>query len=81
MRRALRLRFWLETVAAAITGILFVITLVWRNWIELVIKIDPDAGDGSLEWFIVGALLVVTFTLFFLARAEWHLARITLSDG
>jgi hypothetical protein len=81
MRGALRLRFWLETGAAAITSILFVITLVWRNWIELVFEIEPDAGNGSLEWLIVGGLFVVTLALFFLARAEWRMARTRLSNG
>lgn len=76
MRKALRPLFWLETGMALITGILFVITLVWRDWIELVFGVDPDKGNGSLEWLIVGALLVVTLALFTLASFEWRRARI-----
>ncbi len=68
MRKTLRPLFWLETSMATITGILFVITLVWRNWIELVFGVDPD-------WLIVGALLVVTLALFTLAGFEWRRAR------
>ena len=81
MRKALRLRFWLETCVAAITGILFMITLVSRNWIEIVFNIELDAGNGSLEWLIVGLLFVVTLTLFLLARYEWRMARSALSEG
>jgi disulfide bond formation protein DsbB len=81
MRRALRLRFWLETSMAAMTSIMFMTTLVWRNWIELVFKVEPDAGNGSLEWLIVGLLFVVATALFFLARYEWRLARMNLSNG
>ena len=75
MRKTLRPLFWLETGMAPITGILFVITLVWRDWIELVFGADPDKSNGSLEWLIVGALLVVTLALFTLAGFEWRRAR------
>ncbi len=53
MRKTLRPLFWLETSMATITGILFLITLVWRTWIELVFGVDPDKSNGSLEWLIV----------------------------
>ena len=75
MRKTLRPLFWLETSMATITCILFVITLVWRNWFELVFGVDPDKSNGSLEWLIVGALLVVTLALFTLAGFEWRRAR------
>jgi hypothetical protein len=79
MRNALRARFWLETGMAIVTGILFVITLVQRDWIETIFGIDPDNGSGALEWLIVGALLVATFTLFTLAGYEWRRARAAAS--
>lgn len=78
MMKAMRSRFWLETGMGTITGILFVITLMWRDWIEIVFGVDPDSGNGSLEWLIVGVLLVVTITLFILARYEWCRARTTI---
>jgi hypothetical protein len=79
MRNPLRRRFWLETGMATVTGILFVITLLWRDWIEIVFGVDPDQGNGTLEWLIVGALLVVTITLFTLASYEWRRTRAALS--
>ena len=75
MRKGLRGRFWFETVLAIVTGILFVITLVWHNWIEIIFNVDPDQGSGLLEWLVVGALLVVTIVLFVLARSEWRKAQ------
>jgi energy-coupling factor transporter transmembrane protein EcfT len=75
MKKATTWRFWLEAGTATVTGFLFVITLIWRNWIEILFGIEPDHGDGSLEWFIVAALLVVTFSLFVLARYEWRRIR------
>ena len=79
MRNALRLRFWLETGLAIVTGILFVITLIQRNWIEVAFGVDPDNGNGTLEWLIVGALLIVTIALFTLASYEWRKARAAIS--
>ena len=79
MRNALRRRFWLEAGMATVTSILFVITLVQRDWIEIVFGADPDNRNGTLEWLIVGTLLVVTITLFTLANYEWRRARSALS--
>ncbi len=79
MRNALRRRFWLEAGMATVTSILFVITLVQGDWIEIVFGVDPDNRNGTLEWLIVGVLLVVTITLFTLASYEWRRARAALS--
>ena len=75
MRKTLRGRFWLETGLAIVTGILFVVTLVWHNWAEIIFNIDPDQGSGLFEWGVVGALLVVTIVLIVLARLEWRKAQ------
>ncbi len=79
MRKALRGRFWLETGMAIVTTILFVITLAWHDWIEIIFNVDPDQGSGLLEWLIVGALFVVTIALFTLARYEWRKARAAIA--
>jgi hypothetical protein len=79
MRNALRQRFWLATAMAIVTSILLVITLVQRDWIELVFGVDPDNRNGTLEWLIIGALLVVTITLFTMASYEWRRARAAIS--
>jgi hypothetical protein len=79
MRNALRRRFWLETGITIITGILFVITLIRNDWIEIVFRVDPDNNNGTFEWLIVGALLLVTITLFILASYEWRRARAAIS--
>jgi hypothetical protein len=79
MRNALRGRFWLETGLTIVTSILFMITLVQRDWIETIFGINPDSGSGALEWLIVGALLVVTIALFTLASYEWRRARAAIS--
>jgi hypothetical protein len=70
--RNTRRRFWLETVLASVTGILCLVTLVSREWIEILFNVDPDGGDGSLEWAIVAVLFAVTLILSAMARAEWR---------
>ena len=78
MRNALRGRFWLETGLAILTGILFIITLVWHNWAEIIFNVDPDQGSGLLEWLVVGILLAVTIVLLAMARHEWRKAQIAI---
>ena len=78
MRNALRRRFWLETGMAIVTSIVFVITLVRNDWIELAFGVDPDSTNGTLEWLIVGVLVVVSITLFALASYEWRNPRTDL---
>jgi hypothetical protein len=71
-QRELPARFWIEAALAATTGVLFVITLISREWIELLTGWDPDGGSGALEWAIVIALAVATAVFGLLARAQWR---------
>jgi hypothetical protein len=80
MKKQVQIRMWLELILGSITGILFAITLLARDWIEVVFGLDPDGGSGSLEWLIVGGLLAATITLFMLARMEWRKSRTVMSD-
>ena len=64
-------RFWVESGLAVLTAALFVLTLVSHEWIEEIFGVDPDEGNGALEWAIVAALAVATVAFTLLARAEW----------
>ena len=79
MRNAMRRRFWLETGMAIVTSIVFMITLVRNDWIEVAFGVEPDSNNGSLEWVIVGVLVFVSITLFALASYEWRRARTAVS--
>ena len=68
-------RFWLEFGLAGFSAFLLLLTLVTREWMELLFRVDPDQGNGSLEWLVVVAALVSTVTFSVLARLEWQRAR------
>ena len=68
-------RFWLELGLAGFSAFLLLLTLVTREWIELLFRVDPDHGSGSLEWLVVVAALVATVTFSVLARLEWQRAQ------
>lgn len=55
------------------------ITLVQRDWIEIIFGVDPDSRNGVLEWIIVVSLLVVMISLFTLASYKWRKARTVIS--
>ena len=70
----MRVRFWVESILASVTAVLFIVTLFWHEWIELLFGVEPDGGDGSLEWLIFGGLAAITVVFAVLARADWRRA-------
>jgi hypothetical protein len=51
-----------------------VLTLAWKDWVEIVFKVDPDHHSGSLEWTIVAVAVAVTVIALAAARVEWRKA-------
>jgi hypothetical protein len=70
--RSPRLRFWLEAGLATASAALLLLTLLAPDWIEAVFGVDPDAGNGSLEWALVGVLAVTAIAVLGAARREWR---------
>jgi hypothetical protein len=66
-----------EIAPAMATGVLAIVTLISREWIEIVFGADPDHGTGVVEWLIVVALAATTLTFGLLARAEWRRLRVS----
>ena len=66
-----RTRFWIEMGASGGSGVLAVVTLFWRDWIE-VTGWDPDRHSGALEWMVVVALALVSVSMAVMARVEWR---------
>ena len=57
----------MQTVVAAISGSLSLITVLWPDWIEAVSGWDPDQHDGAVEWAIVATMLLVTIVMLAIA--------------
>jgi len=76
MKARLRRRFYVELAVAVVSGALFLVAVLWKNWIEVVFGIDPDQNSGSLERLIVVLALVVAVTSVSLARRDWRRQRL-----
>ena len=81
MKSNVRARFWLETSLASLCGVLAVVTLWWRDWIEALTGFDPDHHSGSVEWAIVAGLFVLCIAVSVIARAEWRRATVATASG
>ena len=64
--------FWVRLALAVASAALFVVTIAWPDWIELVFRIDPDHGSGWLEWAIVVVAFALTVTFSMGARHQWR---------
>jgi hypothetical protein len=67
-----RVLLWGEAVAAFLSGLAFLATVLQRDWIEHWFGIDADGGNGALEWVIAVALLALAVALAVLARRQWR---------
>ena len=75
----LRTSFWTELTLGLLSTVLFVLTLVWPDWLELTLHVDPAPGNGSVEWAIVAFLAVLAVMSFALARGERSKAHVSAS--
>lgn len=72
---SVRWRLWLEAALAAGAGVMGVLTLFWHAWIEAVFGVDPDHGNGSLEWIVTFALLAAALGFSFALRRDLRRAK------
>lgn len=70
-----KLRLWLDIIVTSIVGLLGVLTVFWHDWIEVLTGWDPDHHNGSEEWIIVAALLIVATAMGFVTRYHWKLLK------
>lgn len=72
MSRPVRKLFWVEAGGASMTAVLTAVTLVTREWIEVLFHVDPDGGSGVVEWGVVLVTLSMTVVLTAMASYEWR---------
>lgn len=68
-------KIWLariEVSLAGMTGILGVLTLLWRDWIEALTGWSPDHHSGSLEFGPVAVLFITSVSCAAVARRTYH---------
>jgi hypothetical protein len=75
MNYPVRRRFWVEITLGSLSLALLVLTLITREWIEVLFGVDSDGGSGTLEWTVVCALAAATTMLALIARLEWSRLR------
>jgi hypothetical protein len=68
MNRHTRIAVRVEVALATIGATLFVLTLVFPEWIEALTGLEPDSGSGAAEFFVAGAFLLTAISMSVLAR-------------
>jgi hypothetical protein len=71
----LRTRFWIEAGLSTASVVFGGLTLLWRDWVEIIFGADQDHGDGSFEWAIVGICVLSAFAFSVIARREFRRSR------
>ena len=77
----MRKRFWFEIVVGGLGIVLLAVTLISREWIEIVFGVDPDHGSGAAEVAVSVGLLGVAAVSFYLARREYVRPRVALAES
>lgn len=63
----------IETALAALAGLLAVVSVFWRDWLEIGFRWDPDHHSGTAELTLIAGLAVLSVLLGCTAR--WQAVR------
>jgi hypothetical protein len=64
-------RVRIEAAVAAIFAVWAGVTLIWPDWIETTLGVDPDSGSGTAEWAVVIVLAAIAVVVAVLARRDY----------
>jgi hypothetical protein len=62
----------IEAAAAVLTAALGILTIFWRDWIEILTGWDPDHHSGSTEVGLIAVLFVLSVACALLARRTYR---------
>ena len=79
MRSYRALLFRIEVALAVLTGVLGVLSLFWRDWIEALTGWSPDRHSGSVEFGLIAVLLITSVSCAAVARST-HRRLVALSS-
>jgi hypothetical protein len=68
------IRARLEFALAAVFAVLAILTALIPDWIEVVFRIEPDAGSSALEWVVVLAFGALALSAALLGRRHYRAA-------
>jgi hypothetical protein len=74
LRSRLGTPFWAAGGAAMLSLLAFVAAVLWQDWIEVVLRVDPDGGNGEVERFVAVACAVGAVAFGLLADRRWRRA-------
>jgi hypothetical protein len=77
--QGVRSRFWLEAGLSAFAASVLLLSIVRKDWIEVVFGVDPDAGSGAVE-AVVAVLIVAGVAMAIGAGREWRRATRAMAD-
>jgi hypothetical protein len=63
----------IEAVLAILFALFAVMTIMDPQWIEQLLKFDPDNGSGEAEWGLVMMFGVASLVASLLAGRDWRL--------
>jgi hypothetical protein len=73
-------RVRIELVLATLCVLGAIATLIWPTWIESLTGLEPDAGSGETEWWLVVVLGVAAVVAGYLARRDFRAAQVGQRD-
>lgn len=62
-----------ETALAGLAGLLAIVSIFWRDWIEILFQTDPDHHSGTTELVLIVGLAALSVLLGCAAR--WQAVR------
>jgi hypothetical protein len=65
-------RIWVELILGLISAVSLTLAIVLPNWMELLFRLAPDAGDGSAERGFALLWGAISVLMFGLAGRTWR---------
>ena len=65
-------RIWVELMLGLISAVSLTLAIVLPNWMELLFRLAPDAGDGSAERGFALLWAAISVLMFGLAGRTWR---------